>query len=69
MIGKRTLNKRTLFIRKIVLVCLFLTVAFFLPIKYNSHLVTSTTKTEAYNAITEAFVKIEEASREGLAQG
>jgi hypothetical protein len=66
MIKRRTPSNRTLFTRKVVLICLFLTIAFFLPINNNSHRVTGATKTEAYDAITTAFIKIEEASRESI---
>ncbi|MBK5112755.1 MAG: hypothetical protein KGD59_00765 [Candidatus Heimdallarchaeota archaeon] len=66
MIKKRTHSKRILFTRKVVLVYLFLSIVFFFPVYNKFNLVTGATKTEAYDAITLAFIKIEEASREGI---
>lgn len=69
MIGlfkKKIFNKKTLFTRKIVIIYLFLSVVFFMPIFNKSHFISGATKTEAYDAITTAFTKIEEASREGI---
>lgn len=69
MIGlfkKKIFNKKTLFSRKIVIICLFLSVVFFIPVFNKSNFISGATKTEAYDAITTAFTKIEEASREGI---
>lgn len=66
MLKKRNFNKKTLFTRKFVIIYLFLSVVFFLPVFNKSNFVSGATKTEAYDAITTAFTKIEEASSEGL---
>lgn len=69
MIGlfkKKIFNKRILFTRKTIIIYLFLSVVFFMPVFNKSNFVSGATKTEAYVAITTAFTKIEEASREGI---
>jgi len=44
---KKIFNKRTLFARKIVIIYLFLSVVFFMPVFNKSNFISGATKTEA----------------------
>jgi hypothetical protein len=63
---KRTIHKRSLIPRNVVLIVLFFSAIFLIPVFLKTNIVIGATKTEANEAIYQAFIKIEEASKEGI---
>ncbi len=52
--------------RNVFLIILFLSVILLIPASFETNFISGVTKAETYEAITQAFVKIEEASKEGI---